>query len=187
MRQIVTTHLDPDHSGGLPDFPEAEVHVFGRELDAALDPRLRDRPRYLGVPLEARPAAGSGTRSKATSWFGFEGVRILPDLGAEMLLVPLAGHSLGHTGVAIKTGEGWLLHCGDAYFHHGEIATPPAARPACASSRTSTTPTASSAWRTRSGCASWSPATATRCGCSARTTRTSWSWRRPSAAGAAAA
>ena len=51
---------------------------------------------------------------------------------------------------------------GDAYFHHGELATPPTARPACASSRTSTTPTAASAWRTRSGCASWRRATATR-------------------------
>ena len=46
-----------------------------------------------------------------------------------MLLVPLAGHSRGHTGVAIRTGEGWLLHCGDAYFHHGEIATPPSCPP----------------------------------------------------------
>jgi glyoxylase-like metal-dependent hydrolase (beta-lactamase superfamily II) len=52
-------------------------------------------------------------------------VRILPGTGAEMLLVPLAGHSRGHSAVALKTGDGWLLHCGDAYFHHGEIATPP--------------------------------------------------------------
>jgi glyoxylase-like metal-dependent hydrolase (beta-lactamase superfamily II) len=42
-----------------------------------------------------------------------------------MLLVPLAGHSRGHSAVALRTGEGWLLHCGDAYFHHREIATPP--------------------------------------------------------------
>ena len=35
-------------------------------------------------------------------WFGFEGVRILPGTGAEMLLVPLAGHSRGHSGVALQ-------------------------------------------------------------------------------------
>jgi hypothetical protein len=23
--------------------------------------------------------------------------------------------------VAVKTGEGWLLHCGDAFFHHAEV------------------------------------------------------------------
>ena len=27
--------------------------------------------------------------------------------------------------MAIRRGEGWLLHCGDAYFHHGEVQTPP--------------------------------------------------------------
>jgi glyoxylase-like metal-dependent hydrolase (beta-lactamase superfamily II) len=39
--------------------------------------------------------------------------------------VPLFGHTRGHTGVAVKDGDRWLLHCGDAFFHRGEIATPP--------------------------------------------------------------
>ncbi len=43
--------------------------------------------------------------------------------------MPLIGHSRGHTGVAIRSGEGWLLHCGDAYFHHGELSTPPSCPP----------------------------------------------------------
>ena len=89
VKQIVTTHLDPDHSGGLPDFPEAEVHIFGRELDAALEPAPARPAALPRLPLAAQPASGSGTTSKATSWFGFEGVRILPDLGTEVLLVPL--------------------------------------------------------------------------------------------------
>jgi glyoxylase-like metal-dependent hydrolase (beta-lactamase superfamily II) len=128
VRHIVTTHLDPDHSGGLPDFPAAEVHILATELDAALQPRLRDRPRYIGAhwkhsPRWIRHDAGGD------EWFGFASVRVLPTTGAEIALVPLHGHSLGHTGVAIRTAEGWLLHCGDAYFNHGEVQTPPSCPP----------------------------------------------------------
>ena len=56
-------------------------------------------------------------------------MRILPGLDVELLLIPLIGHSRGHTGVAVNTGERWLLHCGDAYFNHGELATPPTCPP----------------------------------------------------------
>jgi glyoxylase-like metal-dependent hydrolase (beta-lactamase superfamily II) len=124
VRRIVVTHLDPDHSGGLPDFPDAEVHVFGRELEVALDPPLRERVRYIGNHWKHGP---NWIRHEVDGdeWFGFESVRVLPGSGAEIALVPLLGHTLGHTGVAINTGDGWLLHCGDAYFHHGEVASPP--------------------------------------------------------------
>lgn len=128
VRQIVTTHLDLDHSGGLPDFPEAEVHVLAAELEAALHPTLREKARYLGAHWKHEPrwvTHGAG----GDEWFGFEGLRILPGIDAEILLVPLLGHTRGHTGVAIRTGEGWLLHCGDAYFSHGEVETPPSCPP----------------------------------------------------------
>jgi glyoxylase-like metal-dependent hydrolase (beta-lactamase superfamily II) len=52
---------------------------------------------------------------------GFESVRALPAGAGEVLLVPLPGHTRGHCGVAVRTGAGWLLHCGDAYFHRGEV------------------------------------------------------------------
>ncbi len=58
-------------------------------------------------------------------WFGFQGVRILPGAGPEIVLVPLIGHTRGHTGVAVRSGDRWLLHCGDAFFHRDEMATPP--------------------------------------------------------------
>jgi glyoxylase-like metal-dependent hydrolase (beta-lactamase superfamily II) len=128
VRHIVTTHLDLDHSGGLPDFPEAEVHLLGTELRAALHPALRDRTRYLAAHWSHRPRwvehEAGGDR-----WFGFDGLRILPGADAEIVLIPLPGHTAGHTGVAIREGDGWLLHCGDAYFHHAEVQTPPSCPP----------------------------------------------------------
>ena len=129
VSHIVTTHLDPDHTGGLPDFPQAEVHVLAPELDAALSPRIDERLRYREVHWRHRPRWVTHAGSGGDDWFGFESVRILPGLDAEVLLVPLAGHSRGHTGVAISTGSGWLLHCGDAYFNHGELSPSPSCPP----------------------------------------------------------
>jgi glyoxylase-like metal-dependent hydrolase (beta-lactamase superfamily II) len=124
VKRIVATHLDPDHSGGLPDFPNAEVHAFAREINDALQPSLRDRPRYRR-PHWAHGANWIRHEVEGDKWFGFDGTKILPGIGAEILLIPLAGHTNGHSAVALKTGEGWLLHCGDAYFHHEELSTPP--------------------------------------------------------------
>jgi glyoxylase-like metal-dependent hydrolase (beta-lactamase superfamily II) len=124
VRHIITTHLDLDHAGGLPDFPDAEVHLLGRELEAAMSPSWRDRPRYVAAHWAHGPhwvQHGVG----GEQWLGFDSVRILPGSDAEILLIPLLGHTHGHTGVAVRDGDRWLLHCGDAYFHHGEVATPP--------------------------------------------------------------
>ena len=123
VRHIVTTHLDADHAGGLGDFHEAQVHVLATELVAAEHPPLRERSRYVKAQWAHGPhwvEYGPG----GDRWFGFESIRLLPDLDAEIALIPLPGHSTGHCGVAVNTPSGWLLHCGDAFFHHGEIETP---------------------------------------------------------------
>lgn len=57
-------------------------------------------------------------------WFGLDAVRDLDGLPPEILLVPLAGHTWGHAGVAIREEGGWLLHAGDAYFYRGEVGSP---------------------------------------------------------------
>jgi len=121
VRHIVPTHLDVDHIGGLADFPAAQVHVFRNEHDAAMAPPLPGvkngyRPgQWQHGPRWARYAV-DGER-----WFGFEAVRVIPGLSTEVLLIPLVGHSQGHCGVAVKDGDGWLLHAGDAYFSHREV------------------------------------------------------------------
>jgi glyoxylase-like metal-dependent hydrolase (beta-lactamase superfamily II) len=51
-------------------------------------------------------------------------------VGEDVVMVPLPGHTRGHTAVAVRRpGGGWLLHAGDAYFHHGDLAVPSACPP----------------------------------------------------------
>jgi glyoxylase-like metal-dependent hydrolase (beta-lactamase superfamily II) len=121
VRHIVMTHLDFDHAGGIEDFPQATVHVLDTELaaaksqESALD-RRRYRPVQWGGGVSWQPYSLDGER-----WFGFRCVRDLVGLHSDVLIVPLAGHTPGHCGIAVRTGEGWLLHAGDAYFFRGEM------------------------------------------------------------------
>ena len=127
VRHIVPTHLDLDHAGGLADFPAATVHVFGAELRASKDPTLRERSRYRRAQLSG-VANWAPVEPGGDAWFGFDSVRALPGARDDVLLIPLPGHSRGHCGVAVSTADGWLLHCGDAYFHHAECSPRPARR-----------------------------------------------------------
>ena len=129
VTDIVMTHLDSDHAGGLPDFPHARVHVDQVELDAAMS---SGHERYWGYhwahgPHWVRYGAGGDT------WQGLPGARQLEGL-PEIALVPLRGHSAGHCGVIVQTDGGWLLHAADTYFDHREVdADKPRSTPGLAS------------------------------------------------------
>jgi glyoxylase-like metal-dependent hydrolase (beta-lactamase superfamily II) len=123
VRHIVLTHLDFDHAGGLEDFPDATVHVMLSEIEAA-----RKRQGFIGHE-RYRPSQWDEVKqwkyysAGGEPWFGFEAVRGLDGLPPEILLIPLAGHTQGHAGIAIETPDGWLLHTGDAYFYREEMGT----------------------------------------------------------------
>ncbi|CAN5535712.1 MBL fold metallo-hydrolase [soil metagenome] len=131
VRHIAATHLDVDHAGGLPDFPDAEVHVFRSEMEAALKPTLREKLRYIDGQLSHGPRWHPHDVD-GDSWMGFEAVRVLPGVDPEIVLVPLPGHSRGHSAIAVRDGDRWLMHCGDGYFHRNEMKTPPSCPPGTA-------------------------------------------------------
>lgn len=121
VRHIVLTHLDLDHAGGIADFPHARIHVLADEHNAAMAGRtLIEKNRYRSSQWGHSPEWSLHT-PQGEPWFGFDCVRDLDDLPPEILMVPLAGHSRGHSAVAIDSGQGWLLHAGDAYFNHAEV------------------------------------------------------------------
>jgi glyoxylase-like metal-dependent hydrolase (beta-lactamase superfamily II) len=121
VRHIVPTHLDLDHAGGIGDFPGAAVHVFAAELSAASNPAsLNEQSRYRRAQIAA-VKKWAAVEEEGESWFGFSAVRAIPGTRDDVLLVPLSGHTRGHCGVAVRRQDDWLLHCGDAYFHHSEL------------------------------------------------------------------
>ena len=112
VRQIVLTHMHFDHCGGLPDFPQAAVHVHQRELDSFFGrPRRWTDLAYVRRHVAHQPDFIPYTETGET-WFGLPAIRLPFD--PEMWLVPLFGHSRGQCGVAIRTGAGWHFHVADA-------------------------------------------------------------------------
>lgn len=123
VRDIVLTHMDLDHVGGIGDFPQARVHVFGDELRAAQSPAsMKEKNRYLAGQWSHGPAWVEHDVA-GEDWHGFSAVRVISD---DVLLVPMRGHTRGHSAVAVRRPDGsWLLHAGDSYFSAAEKQTPP--------------------------------------------------------------
>lgn len=119
VRDIVLTHMDLDHAGGLRDFPEARVHVHARELEAArerstLTERLRYRPeQWRDADLREHAPEAIETLDDAAP--------IVEVGGWSVSLVPLFGHTRGHCGVLLRSSDVEILHVGDAYYDASEL------------------------------------------------------------------
>jgi len=109
IKHIIQTHLHIDHTGGLADFPHAQVHVLKAEHDHVMSHRGWEyRPEHwVHHPNWVLHESTGG------KWYDFDAIK-LEGFEPEIWLVPLTGHTPGHTAVAIKQDLTWVMHGGDA-------------------------------------------------------------------------
>ncbi|WP_433304538.1 MBL fold metallo-hydrolase [Actinoplanes sp. CA-030573] len=121
VRHIIVTHFDVDHIGGIADFPEAAIHVTVDEIDAAMRaPTGFERLRYRASQWSHRPRIVEHRR-EGEAWRGFTAANVMVDISHDIVLIPMPGHTRGHACVAIRNGDRWLLHAGDAFYHPASI------------------------------------------------------------------
>ena len=117
VRHAVITHLDLDHAGGLSDFPNAAIHLHQREHDAAMTRATsNERRRYL--PRQWAHGANFVTYAESgDTWRGLPAVRKLKGVDADVALLPMFGHTRGHSAVVVgPVGGQHLVHAGDAFY-----------------------------------------------------------------------
>ncbi|ELR71321.1 hypothetical protein C900_02936 [Fulvivirga imtechensis AK7] len=116
VQHVILTHMDPDHIGGLADFPRLTLHVSSEEYAHF----QTGNDRYLGDQLDPNHSVKTYAQSEER-WFGLEARRINVQFESDIFLIPLFGHTMGHCGVAISQDDKWLLHIGDAYYLKAEL------------------------------------------------------------------
>ncbi|WP_299365419.1 MBL fold metallo-hydrolase [Winogradskyella sp.] len=116
VENIICSHLDPDHIGGLADFPNATVHVSKEEYESFKS----GNERYLQQQLFHKPDLKL-YENNDSEWFELAARKVDLNLQSEIYLIPLFGHTLGHCGVVVKANNQWTFYVGDAYYLRAEI------------------------------------------------------------------
>lgn len=116
VTDCILSHLDPDHTSGITDFPWAAVHVSSEEYANFKSGNLR----YLKHHFEHNPFLVEYNKSDE-KWFSFEARRIKATVNIELFLIPLFGHTKGHCGIAYKFSSKWYFYVADAYYLQAEL------------------------------------------------------------------
>jgi glyoxylase-like metal-dependent hydrolase (beta-lactamase superfamily II) len=113
---VLVTHLHSDHVGGLTTqdgkgvFPNAEVYVAKAESDFWLSPEIAAKAPKDVQPFFQAAQAITAPYIKAGKWHPFSGSETIVD---GMQLVPLPGHTPGHTGYQFSSKGQKILFWGD--------------------------------------------------------------------------
>ncbi len=120
---VCATHLHPDHIGGIltdagNPFANATLHVHGADLAFWGNADIKSQA----------PSEFQGFFDMATEAVAAFGDRLMPftgeaDLGVGLTAMPLAGHTPGHTGFVLSSGDDTLLFFGDV-VHVGPVQFP---------------------------------------------------------------
>lgn len=113
---VLVTHLHSDHVGGLTTqdgrrvFPNADVYVAKAESDFWLSPEIAAKAPKDAQPFFQSAQAIAAPYIKAGKWHTFSGPEPIVD---GMQLVPLPGHTPGHTGYEFSSKGQKILFWGD--------------------------------------------------------------------------
>jgi glyoxylase-like metal-dependent hydrolase (beta-lactamase superfamily II) len=113
---VLLTHLHSDHAGGLTTsdgnrvFPNATVYLAKAESDFWLSPEIAARAPKDAQPFFKSAQAIAAPYIAAGKWHPFGGSEPIID---GMQIVPLPGHTPGHTGYKFSSKGQAILFCGD--------------------------------------------------------------------------
>src|SRR5467141_3930808 len=113
---VLVTHLHSDHVGGLTTqdgnrvFPNADVYVAKAESDFWLSPEIAAKAPKDAQPFFRSAQAIAAPYIKAGKWHTFRGSEPIVD---GIQIVPLPGHTPGHTGYEFASKGQKILFWGD--------------------------------------------------------------------------